>query len=78
MKQSLGMLGIYIVCLLALQAVGFLFSRFIGYFNPGMSLMTFLVLFMGMFALAWPIAVRISDKFIPETDIEREQRLART
>jgi hypothetical protein len=32
--------------------------------------MTFLVLFLGMFWLAWPISTRISDWLIPETERE--------
>lgn len=77
MKQSLALLGLYVVTVVTLQVAGFLISRLIGYFNPAMSLMAFLVMFMGMFALAWPIAVRISDRFIPETERERQERLAR-
>jgi hypothetical protein len=76
-KQSLALMGIYISIVIALQVGGFFVSRVVEYFNPALSLMTFLVLFMGMFAAAWPVAVRVSDRFIPETDHEREQRLAR-
>ena len=74
MSPSLVLIGIYIVLTALLQFVGFL------------SLMTFLVLFIGMFYLAWPIACRISEWLIPETEADRRrvrevaegQRLSRT
>jgi hypothetical protein len=78
MSPTLVLLGMYIVILIALQAIGFLISQATGYFNPAISLMTFLILFMGMFAVAWPIAVRVTDWLVPETEHERTQRLART
>ena len=41
-----------------------------------MSTMTFLVLYLGMFGLGWPIAVRITDWLIPETEGERQRQRA--
>jgi hypothetical protein len=74
MKPALALLAMYVVVTIALQFVGFLISRMVGYIDPTMSLMTFLVFFMGMFWVAWPVAVRIVDRLIPETELERGVR----
>ena len=58
---SLVLIGIYIVLTALLQFVGFLISQLVNTISPPLSLMTFLVLFIGMFYLAWPIACRISE-----------------
>ncbi len=73
MKPTLVLIGIYIIVTATLQFVGFLISQAVSQFYPSMSLMTFLVLFMAMFYSGWPIAVRISDWLIPETDGDRER-----
>jgi hypothetical protein len=39
-----------------------------------MSLMTFLVLFLGMFWLGWPLAVRITNRLIPVTEAELQRQ----
>ena len=73
MNPALVLIGIYIIVTAALQFVGFLISQVVSEFFPNMSLMTFLVLFMGMFYSGWPIAVFISDRLIPETAGDRER-----
>ena len=86
MNPALVLIGIYIIVTAALQFVGFLISQVVSAISPPLSLMTFLVLFIGMFYLAWPIACRISDWLIPETEADRRrvrevaegQRLSRT
>ena len=86
MSPSLVLIGIYIVLTALLQFVGFLISQVVNTISPPLSLMTFLVLFIGMFYLAWPIACRISEWLIPETEADRRrvrevaegQRLSRT
>jgi hypothetical protein len=86
MNPSLVLIGIYIVLTALLQFVGFLISQVVSTISPPLSLLTFLVLFIGMFYLAWPIACRISDRLIPETEADRRrvrevaegQRLSRT
>ena len=52
-----------------------LVSRIVDTIDPTLSLMTFLVLFMAMFWLAWPLAVRVTTYLIPETALERRVRL---
>ena len=46
------------------QFIGFLISRLINYEWPTLGLMTFLILFMAAFGIAWPIAVRIAEWLI--------------
>jgi hypothetical protein len=73
MNPAILLIGIYIVVTALLQFVAFLISQVVSSINPSLSLMTFLVLFMGMFWLGWPIAVRICDWFIPETEADRQR-----
>jgi hypothetical protein len=54
----------YILTMIAVQFVGFLISRLVDYQFPAASLMTFLVLFIAAFGIAWPIAVRIAEWLI--------------
>ena len=53
---------IYILTTLIFQTVGFAISRAVDYQYPLAGLMTFLLLFIGSFYAAWPVAVRIFDK----------------
>jgi hypothetical protein len=73
MNPALVLIGIYIIVTATLQLVGFLISQGVNEFYPSVSLMTFLVLFMAMFYSGWPIAVRISDWLIPQTDGDRQR-----
>ena len=43
---------------------GFFISRLIDYQWPTLGLMTFLILFMSAFGIAWPIAVRLAEWLI--------------
>ena len=43
------------------QCIGFLISRIVDYAYPAFGLTTFLVLFLGAFGIAWPIAVRLAE-----------------
>lgn len=77
MGPALGLMGIYLTVTIALQFGGYLISGLVGMIDPTLSLMTFLVLFMGMFWLGWPISVRISDWLMPENELERNVRIAK-
>jgi uncharacterized membrane protein YqjE len=74
MSPALALMGIYIMITAVLQFVGFLISHVVSTFAPTMSLMTFLVLFLGMFWLGWPIAVRITNRLIPVTEAELQRQ----
>lgn len=55
---------VYILTLLSTQFVGFLISRLIDYQWPTLGLMTFLILFLAAFGIAWIPAVRIAEWLI--------------
>jgi hypothetical protein len=68
-------MGIYVVTTAAMQAVFFLFSQMVDTQWPAASMLTFLILFMAAFGLAWPIAVRITEGLIRRAGyvVETEQ-----
>ena len=55
---------VYILTTAMVQFIGFLISRLVQYQWPTLGLMTFLVLFLGAFAVAWPIALKIAEWLI--------------
>ena len=61
MHPTVILLGAYILVTMVLQVMGFAISRAVDQIAPPLSLFTFLGLFMCAFALAWPIAVRITQ-----------------
>jgi hypothetical protein len=62
--QALTLMIIYVLTLFTTQFVGFLISRLVDYQFPTLGLMTFLILFMAAFGLAWFPAVRIAEWLI--------------
>ena len=62
--QALTLLIVYVLTLFSVQFIGFLVSRLVDYEFPSFGLMAFLVLFIGAFGIAWPIAVRIAEWLI--------------
>jgi hypothetical protein len=58
------LMAVYVVCTISIQFIGFLISRLVDYEWPTLGLMTFLILFMGAFGLAWPVAVRLAEALI--------------
>ena len=71
--QALILMVVYLLTLVTVQFVGFLISRLIDYEYPSFGLMTFLVLFLGAFGFAWPIAVRIAEWLIRRSGREIEK-----
>jgi len=73
--QSLILMVTYVLTTFAVQFLGFLVSRLVDYEFPTLGLMTFLILFLGAFGIAWPIAVRIAEWLIRCTGqvVETEQ-----
>ena len=59
--QSLILLVVFVFTVITVQFTGFLISRLVDYQYPTFGLMTFLILFMGAFFIAWPIAVWIAE-----------------
>jgi hypothetical protein len=66
------LLGIYVLTTIAVQLVGFGISQAVTYQWPTMGLMTFLVLFMAAFGLAWPLAVLIAESALRRFGFEVE------
>ena len=70
--QALTLMIVYVLTTLSVQFIGFLISRLVDYEWPTLGLMTFLILFLGAFGLAWPIAVRIAEFLIRRSGHEVE------
>ena len=62
--QALTLMVVYALTTITVQFIGFLISRLVDYEWPTLGLMTFLILFMAAFGLAWPIAVRVAEFLI--------------
>ena len=58
------LLVVYALSTISIQFIGFLISRLVDYEWPTLGLMTFLILFMAAFGLAWPVAVWIAETLI--------------
>jgi len=62
--QALTLMIVYALTTISLQVLGFVISRLVDYEWPTLGLMSFLILFMAAFGLAWPLAVRIAEFLI--------------
>ena len=62
--QALMLMVVYVVTTAVVQFLGFLVSRLIDYEWPTLGLMSFLILFIAAFGIAWPIAVRLTEWMI--------------
>jgi len=73
--QALTLMIVYVLTTAMVQLIGFMISRVVDYEYPTLGLMTFLVLFLGAFGLAWPIAVQIAQWLIRRSGhvVETEQ-----
>jgi uncharacterized membrane protein YkvI len=72
--QALTLMVVYILSLISTQFVGFLISRLIDYQWPTLGLMTFLILFLAAFGIAWVPAVRIAEWIIRSRGFEVETK----
>jgi uncharacterized membrane protein len=55
------LLVIFVLTAVAVQFCGFLISKVVDYKWPTAGLLTFLILFLAAYGIAWPIAVRITE-----------------
>lgn len=62
--QALTLMIVYVLTMVIIQFLGFLVSRLVDYEYPTLGLMTFVILFISAFGLAWPIAVRVAEWLI--------------
>jgi hypothetical protein len=58
--QGIFLVVVYIITAAAVQAIGFFVSRAIEYVYPTLGLTMFLIVFLGAFVVAWPIAYWIT------------------
>ena len=72
--QALTLMTVYILTLISTQFVGFLISRLIDFQWPTLGLMTFLILFLAAFGIAWLPAVRIAEWIIRSRGFEVETK----
>ena len=70
--QAAILMGIYVLTTIAVQLIGFSISQIVAVEWPTAAVMTVLVLFLGAFGLAWPIAVRIAEWLIQKAGFELE------
>jgi hypothetical protein len=59
--QAGALMIMYVLIAFVMQGIGFLISRMVDYEWPAAGLMTFLLLFMAAYGLAWPVAVWITE-----------------
>jgi hypothetical protein len=71
--QALFLMGVYVLTTVSLQFIGFLISRLVDLEFPTLGLMSFLVLFIAAFGIAWPIAVRVAEWGIRRAGHEIQQ-----
>jgi len=62
--QAATLLVVYVLTIITMQFAGFLISRMVDSQFPAFGLMTFLILFIAAFGIAWPPAVRIAEWLI--------------
>jgi hypothetical protein len=55
---------VYVLTTIMVQFLGFLISRLVDLQYPAISVMTFLMLFLAAFGIAWPIAVYVTEWLI--------------
>lgn len=70
--QALLLMAVYVLTTVFMQFVGFLISRLVHLQFPSTSVMTFLMLFLAAFGIAWPIAVFIAEWLIKRSGREVE------
>jgi hypothetical protein len=74
MNPAILLMITYIFVVMVLQAFGFGLSKLVDYINPASSLLVFLLLFIGAFGLAWPIAVRLTEPKSVKAALEDQRR----
>lgn len=72
--QALTLMIVYILTLITTQFCGFLLSRLVDLQFPGFSMMTFLVLYLAAFGIAWLPAVWMAEWLIRRAGYEVETK----
>jgi hypothetical protein len=71
--QAAALMIIYILTAVVVQIIGFLISRLVDHQWPTAGVMSFLVLFLAAYGIAWPIAVWITERAIVKLGYEVEK-----
>jgi len=71
--QALMLIGIFVLTAAAVQVLGFGVSRIVSTTWPAAGLLTFLVLFLAAYGIAWPIAVRVTEWLIVKLGMELQK-----
>jgi hypothetical protein len=71
--QALMLIGIFVATAAVLQFIGFLISQVVTTFMPTAGLLSFLVMFLAAYGIAWPIAVRIAEWLIVKLGYDLQQ-----
>lgn len=73
--QAALLMVVYVLTAVVVQFCGFLISQAIDFRWPATGLLTFLILFLAAYGIAWPIAVRITEGLIRRAGyvVETEQ-----
>jgi hypothetical protein len=74
--DTLFLILVYIVTTIIFQTIGFAISRAVDYQFPAAGLLTFLILFMAAFYVAWPIAVRVFERLWGDRPLRGEDDAA--
>jgi len=77
MNPAIWLMFVYIIVTAIVQAIGFGVSKLVDFVDPSWSLMTFLVLFIGAFWIAWPIAVRLTEPKSMKDALEKDLQTLR-
>lgn len=75
--DTLFLIFVYIITTIILQAIGFAVSRIVDYQFPAAGLLTFLLLFISAFYLAWPLALKVFEYLWGDRPIRGEEDTAR-
>ena len=59
--QAAFLMVVYILTTMLVQGIGFGISRVVDSQWPAAGIMTFMVIFLAAFGVAWPLAVRIAE-----------------
>lgn len=64
---------VFLLTAAVVQALGFGVSRIVNYQFPAAGMLTFLLLFLAAYGIAWPIAVRVTEWLIVKSGRQVEQ-----
>jgi hypothetical protein len=70
MNPAIALIVTYLVIAAILQFLAFLLCLAVDRIDPALGLLVFVILFLTMFGVAWPIAVRLSGAWFPDVNAD--------